>query len=83
MNIRESLEFYMKADETPEDTETIHRTLKFAKAAGDTLEGASLGEKREFICPCCKGRAMAMRRMHGSGTTVSARCSKCKMRMFS
>ncbi len=50
MNIRESLKFYMETEETPEDTEAIHETLKFAIVAGDTLKGANLGRLRMIFC---------------------------------
>ncbi len=85
MDVLKSLEFYMEMEETPEDTEAIHRTLKFAIAAGDALEGAGLEEKRDFICPCCNGKATAVHRIHGHGTAtaVSARCSQCGMLIFS
>ncbi len=61
----------------------IENLFEFIMAAEEVLEDADLEEEKEFICPCCGGRAVAVNLMHGSDTVEYARCSQCEMEILS
>ncbi len=82
MDARKSFKFHMA--EEPCSAE-IKRVAKFVIAETNALKGAALGEKREFICPLCNGKAVAVHRIHGPGkaTAVFSKCTQCEIRIFS
>ncbi len=60
---------------TPEEREEFTQAIVFGNAAHDALSDKLLGERVEFTCPVCGGKAAAVRSTYNGH--IHAHCSKC------
>ncbi len=60
---------------TPQEREEFTQAIVFGNAAHEALSDKPLGERVEFICPVCGGKAAAVRNTYNAH--IRAHCSKC------
>lgn len=60
---------------TPQEREEFMQAIVFGNSAHEALSDKPWGERVEFTCPVCGGKAVAVRSTYNGH--IHASCSKC------